>query len=1427
MEKITAAREISGIRPMNVLGGIVPLCVPYVPSSDFADEAARRADPRIRSLWGRLGLEYLMEEQPAPAVSSQVTVNNFTSELIFRIFAKNNTDRLIERYQPGFVLPENLRSAASRHTERLQKELVRSVTNTLTYDRMRTEQISGAFRLLFEEQTSGIPLQTVLRTLSTLVKETSSGSGMTTERQEYIYKRISEVLSAEYPFHPAAKAVSEKPLKAVDYQTAQKLLKLARVPSDSLAEEAAKRVLSLAESGRTPEEAGSELLREVRFGVSGGDSFNIQQNYLSGKPQSGVSGRVLPVSGAARNTAAVLALAADQLVPEENGRVTSQTLSLSSAQSRIARAAEQGAERLIERFRVLALSSGDIPAELSAASVKGQVTGEVKSPALLNAPQGQGTVGNAHEGGSARVPAYARTIVRSIASGEYVSERSYRPREQRAPASRHISITAGTLKRILMQTGSAEEQVMLSGSASQGNQAFRETAELLERYMPEAVQTSPYTGQETAVPQVSGDNAAVTAETGSAAEIRRTADRTEASGSVGNARAEASPEVMSNASGSVVPDISAATAAADTVHMTPHEQSDDGLFRKVGGRSASYRDKLDQATLNALDKLVEEGRAARRASAVSEGVLQTSERQGGSIAEIEQNAPLSGSVKTVPQERREVSLSGLPQQSEGGSQGAVQQVSAVAERAPQTTEQHSESTAETAQTAPLSGTVKPLPQERTEIPLSGLSQQSESGSQGAVRQASAVAERALQTAEQQSKSPAETAQTVPLTGTVKPLPQERTEIPLSGLSQQSESGSQGAVRQASAVAERALQTAEQQSKSPAETAQTVPLTGTVKPLPQERREVSLSGLSQQSESDSQGAVRESVTQSGGQSVASRNTVVERDSVTAETSQTAPLSGTVKPLPQERREIPLSGRPQQSEGGNQGAVQQVSAVADRAQQTAEQQTEDTAKIAQTAPLAGTVKPLPQERTEIPLSGLSQQSDGDSHGAVQQASAVADRAPQTAEHQRKSTAEAVQHAPHTGTVKPLPQEHTEIPLSGLSQQSEGDSQSAVRQVFAVAERALQTAPLTGTVKPLPHERTEIPLSGLSQQSEGDNQGAFSESVTQSVASRNTAVERDSVTAETSQTAPLSGTVKPLPQERGEVPLSGLSQQIEGDSQGAVRQASAVAERAPQTTEQHSESTAETSQTAPLSGTVKPLPQERREIPLSGLSQQSEGDSQGAVRQAIAVADRALQTTEQHSESPAESAQNAPLSGTVKPLPQERGEVPLSGLSQQIETEAQTSGLAENTAAGNAGRDGGLRRVAIVRESIVSPTSGHIARLMHRAQPIPERNAVRQAFTFRQSGGADEMVMLVPPKEMDRFTAQNPYMSQLPPVELKEKPQPEKPAENRRIITQSSPAKVSTSTDISVDRMSREEITRLADKVYERIESRLARDRRRMGL
>ena len=117
MENMTAARDISAVAPINVLRGIKPLCVPYVPSSDFAEETQHRADPRIESLWKRLGLVYLFDQpQPAAVSRTRITVNNFTAQLVFRVCMQNHTDRLIERYQPGFVFPENIRRAAIEYT---------------------------------------------------------------------------------------------------------------------------------------------------------------------------------------------------------------------------------------------------------------------------------------------------------------------------------------------------------------------------------------------------------------------------------------------------------------------------------------------------------------------------------------------------------------------------------------------------------------------------------------------------------------------------------------------------------------------------------------------------------------------------------------------------------------------------------------------------------------------------------------------------------------------------------------------------------------------------------------------------------------------------------------------------------------------------------------------------------------------------------------------------------------------------------------------------------------------------------------------------------------------------------------------------------------------------------------------------------------
>ena len=142
--------------------------------------------------------------------------------------------------------------------------------------------------------------------------------------------------------------------------------------------------------------------------------------------------------------------------------------------------------------------------------------------------------------------------------------------------------------------------------------------------------------------------------------------------------------------------------------------------------------------------------------------------------------------------------------------------------------------------------------------------------------------------------------------------------------------------------------------------------------------------------------------------------------------------------------------------------------------------------------------------------------------------------------------------------------------------------------------------------------------------------------------------------------------------------------------------------------------------------------------------------------------------------------------------------------------------------------IRSVNIVRESIVRHTESHMSRLIERAyrNTLPEQPE-KKPFTFQTAENTENMVMLVPPTEMDRYRAQQPYMNSLPPIELKE-PQPaQAPAENSRTVTTNRQVTVNTSVDGGISSLTRDEISRLTDKVYERIENRLARERRRMGL
>ena len=278
MNNLTAARDISGIAPIGVLRGISPLCVPYVPGAGIADEVRHRADPRIVSLWERLGLVYLFDQPAAAPVNrTHVTVNNFTAELAFRICSQNHTDRLIERYQPGFVFPENIQSAGRSYETIVRRTELRQVGELFGRNSRYTEEVSRIFRLVFEKETGGIPLQTVCRALAALLGSTGGGAVFTSQ-QQMIFQRIAKVLSDEYPESTAAQEVASVGAAAVfTEEQRRRILSAANVMGYRSQHDAAQRVLSLVNSGRTREEIGRVLLTEVRrYGLEENAAENLR-----------------------------------------------------------------------------------------------------------------------------------------------------------------------------------------------------------------------------------------------------------------------------------------------------------------------------------------------------------------------------------------------------------------------------------------------------------------------------------------------------------------------------------------------------------------------------------------------------------------------------------------------------------------------------------------------------------------------------------------------------------------------------------------------------------------------------------------------------------------------------------------------------------------------------------------------------------------------------------------------------------------------------------------------------------------------------------------------------------------------------------------------------------------------------------------------
>ena len=331
MENMTAARDISAVAPINVLRGIKPLCVPYVPSSDFAEETQRRADPRIESLWKRLGLVYLFDQpQPAAVSRTRVTVNNFTAQLVFRVCMQNHTDRLIERYQPGFVFPENIRRAAIEYTNG-RSAAVRRVFDMIRENSRYTEEVSRIFRLVFEKESGGIPLQTVCRALAVLLGSTGGGAVLTSQ-QQVIFQRIASVLSEEYPESTAAQEIASVGAAAVFTETQRRrILEAASEMGYRSQHDAAQRVLSLVDSGRTREEIGRVLLSEIsRYGLENAapDAGQIPGGIIPAERESvresaAVPGRVVQNLGQEYSVAEILyALSENTAEPGEVSSVS-------------------------------------------------------------------------------------------------------------------------------------------------------------------------------------------------------------------------------------------------------------------------------------------------------------------------------------------------------------------------------------------------------------------------------------------------------------------------------------------------------------------------------------------------------------------------------------------------------------------------------------------------------------------------------------------------------------------------------------------------------------------------------------------------------------------------------------------------------------------------------------------------------------------------------------------------------------------------------------------------------------------------------------------------------------------------------------------------------------------------------------------------
>ncbi len=1308
MESITAARNISGLEPMSVLHGIAPLCVPMSVSGDFADEVGNRAVPRIVSLWERLGLFYMLEQpQTAPVSNTRVTVNNFTAQMIFRLCSFSHTDRLIERYQPGSVFPENIRRASQENVRMIRSAEMRRIFRALTENSRYTEEVGRVFRLIFEKETGGIPLQTVCRALAALLGS-SGGGAVFTAQQRRIFERIAAVLGSEYPESPAAVEISRLgSASGFTEEQRARILSAVGKTGNRPQTDAAQIVVQLAERGKSAVEAAELIRREVRsygFTERHYDRESIREMIGAVPGRIAPAGRSVafiaadPESAAARNGAARPAggiyEAAALLYQELSG-----TGSDDSAGKTDSSTTQQNVE-----FQRL---SGKMTAGISA----------VFSDILNSA---QYSLNNPRYQAERRIP---DRIFRENVLGKAVSANA----ETGKPGG--IGIPG---------TSEHSEKAKYAGALNPASEitmkfyADSPAGRLLELISDGMANSESRRG----ISEYSRQFEIPVSELLAGAQLNAGAgiDFGEKQGLSESGEARVVP--MNN--------MDAPQDVTQTMAL-PEPIMNNFQAEEAGANSVSLWSSFEKSV---------EGRLTSLFSEISRNV-----NFGGRTIVLSGSDTHSESMRTVqnqvcitaPALRRILSRFSF-------------------ETDIYSTAQHSNS--DTALTSVVNETTELLRRYSFEENRHQNSPETHIYQDYSFRETSGFSEKntihnsstaltfnnAVQKENEEAPAHSTSKNTNHPTGAVLPP----------------EPQSNAAQREQLILPER----------STSETANH--LTGTLlSPEPQSnaaQREQLI--LPERSTSETANQLAGAVLPPEPQSNAAQTeqlTIPER-STSENVNQ---LTGTVlSPEPQsnaaQREQLILPER-STSETANQltGAVLPPEPQSKAAQR--EQLTLPERSISETVnQLTGAVLPPEPQSNAAEPDQLTLPERSISETANQLAGAVLPPEPQSNAAQREQL-----------TIQERSTSENANNLTGAVLPPEPQSNAVQREQLILPERSTsETAnQLTGTVLPPEPQSNAAQREQLilPERSTSETANQLTGTVLPPEPQSNAAKTEQLILPErsTSETANhLTGTLlSPEPQ-----------------SKAAQRKQLTLPER----------STSETANN--LTGAVLPPEPQSNAAKTELLTPLAQSETQNNERRtAGSYRDRLdNKTLSVIDQLIAETRQPVPVPEIKEAIPEPEPE--LNYISSEKSVEPSDV----------------IRSVNIVRESIVRHTESHMSRLIERAyrNTLPEQPE-KKPFKFRTAENTENMVMLVPPTEMDRYRAQQPYMNSLPPIELKE-PQPaQAPAENSRTVTTNRQITVNTSVDGGISSLTRDEISRLTDKVYERIENRLARERRRMGL